>query len=449
MSNQKTFVLDTNVLLHDPHAMFQFADNIVVIPIVVLEEIDQFKKELSDRGRSAREVCRKLDDLRKQGHHLADGVTLPSGGTLRVALGSHEMPPVLRNAHSADNLILGVALSLAKEAGRVILVTKDVNLRIRADALGLIAEDYDVEQISIEELYPGFIDLLASSAAIASFYQDGKLAIETLREQTENPPNQLFNNQYVLLKNREGGQQTALGRIDLTHGLVLPIRKLREGCWGIRPRNKEQHFTLDLLLNDDIKLVSLVGKAGTGKTLLAIAAGLQKVAEEKVYHKLLVSRPIFPLGRDIGYLPGTVEEKLNPWMQPIYDNVEFLLGLSGTNGKERRNAQSHQDLVDMGFLAIEPLTYIRGRSIPNQFMIVDEAQNLTPHEVKTIITRVGENTKVVLTGDPYQIDNPYVDATNNGLTTVVERFKGQAIAGSITLVKGERSPLAELASNVL
>ena len=448
-NTRKTFVLDTNVLLHDPQSMFQFADNLVVVPIIVLEEIDQFKKELSDRGRSAREVCRRLDDLRKQGHHLANGVTLPSGGELRVVLGSHQAPPVLRNAHSADNMILGVALDLAKDGKEpVILVTKDVNLRIRADALGLTAEDYDVEQITIEELYPGFIDLLVSSAAIASFYQDGKLSIDNLRSQAESVPTQLFNNQYVLLKNREGGSQTALGRLDLTAGQLVPIRKLREGCWGIRPRNKEQHFALDLLLNDDIKLVTLVGKAGTGKTLLAIAAGLQKVAEEKVCHKLLVSRPIFPLGRDIGYLPGTVEEKLNPWMQPIYDNVEFLLGLTGGN-KDRRGAQSHQDLVDMGFLAIEPLTYIRGRSIPNQYMIIDEAQNLTPHEVKTIITRVGENTKIVLTGDPYQIDNPYVDATNNGLTTVVERFKGQALAGTMSLFKGERSALAELASNVL
>jgi len=451
MSTRKTFVLDTNVLLHDPLSMFQFADNVVVVPIIVLEEIDQFKKELSDRGRSAREVCRRLDDLRKQGHHLANGVTLPSGGELRVVLGSHEAPPVLRNSHSADNMILGVALQLAKEAASmVILVTKDVNLRIRADALGLTAEDYDVEQITIEELYPGYAELQVSAQAIASFYQDGRLSIETLRAQAEALPAQLYNNEYVLLKNREGGPQTALGRLDLTGGMVLPIRKLREGCWGIRPRNKEQHFALDLLLNDDIKLVTLVGKAGTGKTLLAIAAGLQKVAEEKVFHKLLVSRPIFPLGRDIGYLPGTVEEKLNPWMQPIYDNVEFLLGLSGSaSTKDRRGAHSHQDLVDMGFLAIEPLTYIRGRSIPNQFMIVDEAQNLTPHEVKTIITRVGENTKIVLTGDPYQIDNPYVDATNNGMTTVVERFKGQGIAGTVSLFKGERSALAELASNVL
>ncbi|HRI54763.1 MAG TPA: PhoH family protein [Pseudomonadota bacterium] len=445
---KKYFVLDTNVLLHDPLAMFQFADNIVIIPIIVLEEIDQFKKELSDRGRSAREVSRRLDELRAAGHHLNEGVPLKTGGELKVVLGGHEIPAALRNATSADNMILGAALKI-REGNQlpVILVTKDVNLRIRADALGLTAEDYDVQRLTIDEVYSGNLELLVSSAAIATFYQEGRLGLEALKAAAQEWPKQVYSNQYVLLRSREGGQQTALGRLDMTQGL-LPIRKLREGCWGIRPRNKEQHFTLDLLLNDDIKLVTLVGKAGTGKTLLAIAAGLQKVAEEKVFHKLLVSRPIFPLGRDIGYLPGTVEEKLNPWMQPIYDNVEFLLGLTSKD-RDKKTGQSHQDLVDMGFMAIEPLTYIRGRSIPNQFMIVDEAQNLTPHEVKTIITRVGDNTKIVLTGDPYQIDNPYVDATNNGLTTVIERFKGQPIAGSITLSKGERSVLAELASNLL
>jgi len=226
----------------------------------------------------------------------------------------------------------------------------------------------------------------------------------------------------------------------------VPIRKIREPIWGIKPRNKEQHFALDLLLNDEIKLVTLVGKAGTGKTLLAIAAGLQKSVEEGVYHKLLVSRPVFPLGRDIGYLPGDIEEKLNPWMQPIYDNVELLLGLGRSDRKEGR---SYKEMVDLGYIQIEPLTYIRGRSIPNQYMIIDEAQNLTPHEIKTIITRVGDNTKIVLTGDPYQIDNPYIDASNNGLTTVVERFKAEGISGHVTLTKGERSGLAELAANIL
>ncbi len=453
---QKYFVLDTNVLLHDPLGMFQFADNIVVIPIVVLEEVDQFKKELSDRGRSAREVCRRLDELREQGH-LADGVPLKHGGLLKVAISTADLPTTLSNVrpgHSADNMILATALRVRDSNPGVptILVTKDVNLRIRADALGLSAVDYDVERITIEELYSGSAEVTIGSEIINTFYQDGRLALEVLKAAASDWPRELFMNQYLLLRSRDNPSQTALGRVDTAQGALLPTRKLREGVWGIRPRNKEQHCLLDLLLNDDIKLVTLVGKAGTGKTLLAIAAGLQKVTEERIYHKLLVSRPIFPLGRDIGFLPGTVEEKLNPWMQPIYDNVEFLLNLSqpgGTGNRDRRQGQSHQDLVNMGLMAIEPLTYIRGRSIPNQFMIVDEAQNLTPHEVKTIITRVGDNTKIVLTGDPYQIDNPYVDASNNGLTTVVERFKGRALAGTITLVKGERSPLAELASNIL
>jgi len=259
-------------------------------------------------------------------------------------------------------------------------------------------------------------------------------------------PNGFFANQYLLLRDRENSSHTALGRYDAPNKRVSHIRKLREGVWGIRPRNKEQHYAMDLLLNDDVKLVTLVGKAGTGKTMLAIAAGLQKVVEEQLYSKLLVSRPIFPLGRDVGYLPGTIEEKLNPWMQPIYDNVEYLMGLSKG---ERKSGRSYQELIDMGFIEIEPLTYIRGRSIPNQFIIVDEAQNLTPHEVKTIITRVGDGTKIVLTGDPFQIDNPYVDSTSNGLVHVVNRFKQERIAGHITMTKGERSALAELAANLL
>src|SRR6476619_4482968 len=254
-------------------------------------------------------------------------------------------------------------------------------------------------------------------------------------------------NQYLLLKDQQNPSHTALGRVNTGKGRVVPLlRSGKDGVWGIRPRNMEQSFALDLVLNDEIKLVSLVGKAGTGKTLMAIAAGLNKVTEESVYQKLLVSRPIFPLGRDIGYLPGDVEQKLNPWMQPIFDNVEFMMNLSRADKKAGRG---YHELIDLGILEIEPLTYIRGRSIPNQFIIVDEAQNLTPHEVKTIITRVGESTKIVLTGDPYQIDNPYVDATSNGLTTIVEKFKEEGVAGHVTMAKGERSALAELAANLL
>jgi PhoH-like ATPase len=280
-------------------------------------------------------------------------------------------------------------------------------------------------------------EMPVAGADVDGFYAQGALPL---------PENGLKSNQYVLLRDRDNPSHSAIGRFDGVAKKLVPLRKLRDGVWGIRPRNKEQHCALDLLLCDDVKLVTLIGKAGTGKTMLALAAGLQKVVEEQLYSKLLVSRPIFPLGRDVGYLPGDIEEKLNPWMQPIYDNVEFLMGLSK---QERGKGRSYQELIDMGFIEIEPLTYIRGRSIPNQFIIVDEAQNLTPHEVKTIITRAGEGTKIILTGDPYQIDHPYLDASNNGLTTVAERFKQEAIAGHVILTKGERSPLAELATQIL
>ncbi len=437
----KHFVLDTNVLLHDPRAVLQFDDNEVVIPIFVLEEIDQFKKEASERGRNAREVARMLDGFRVNGAHLAEGAPLPNGGQLRVAAGQRMVPTTttLRENQIADHLILGVALDVREShpKDQTIFVTKDVNLRLRADALGLRAMDYEAGRIDIDELYSGMTEVTVSGAEVDTFYAQGALALNGA---------EVVPNQYVLLRDPESPSHTALGRFDAGAGKVIPLRKMRDGVWGIRPRNKEQHCALDLLLADDVKLVTLVGKAGTGKTMLAIAAGLQKVVEERTYARLLVSRPIFPLGRDVGYLPGDLEQKLNPWMQPIYDNVEFLMGLSKTDTK---NGRSYRELIDLGYIEIEPLTYIRGRSIPNQYIIVDEAQNLTPHEVKTIITRVGESTKIVLTGDPYQIDNPYVDATSNGLTTIVQKFKGQAIAGHVTLTKGERSPLAELASNVL
>jgi len=435
----KHFVLDTNVLIHDPRAIYQFADNEVVLPIFVLEEIDQFKKESSERGRNAREIARILDRLRHAGAPLSEGSTLPNGGRLRVAAGERSVPTTLRESQIADHLILMLAIDVrdAFPSEPTIFVTKDVNLRIRADSLGLTAMDFDTQRIDIEELYPGVAELMVSGTDVDQFFSTGALDLTTA---------ELKANQYVHLRDRDSASHSALGRFDKNQGKLVPLKKIRDGVWGIRPRNREQHCALDLLLTDEIKLVTLVGKAGTGKTMLAIAAGLQKVVEESTYTKLLVSRPIFPLGRDVGYLPGDIEQKLNPWMQPIYDNVEFLMGLSKS---EKRNGRSYQELIDLGFIEIEPLTYIRGRSIPNQFIIVDEAQNLTPHEVKTIITRCGEGTKIVLTGDPHQIDNPYVDLASNGLSVVADRFKRERIAGHVVLAKGERSELAELAANLL
>jgi PhoH-like ATPase len=433
----KNYVLDTNVLLHDPRALYSFADNRVVIPIYVIEEIDTFKKDQSELGRNAREIARKLDEHRSHGG-LSHPQPLGNGGTVRVALSKN--PPVnpSYDSRSMDQRILELALETRDDDAQspTILVTKDVNMRIRGDALGLDTVDYEPERITLEELYPGNREIAVDGPTVDALYADGGVSV---------PEEKLHANEYVLLKDDTTGK-SALGRFDKPAGKVVPIKKLREGVWGIRPRNKEQHYALDMLLNDDIKMVTLVGKAGTGKTLLAIAAGLQKVAEEQSFQKLLVSRPIFPLGRDIGYLPGDIEEKLNPWMQPIYDNLELLLNL---NRADKQGGRSYAELMEIGFVEIEPLTYIRGRSLPNVFMIVDEAQNLTPHEVKTIVTRAGEGTKIILTGDPYQIDHPYLDSLNNGLTIVAERFKPEAIAGHVTLTKGERSQLAELATQVL
>jgi PhoH-like ATPase len=440
---KKNFVLDTNVLLHDPRSIFGFGDNNVVIPIYVIEEIDNFKRDLSSLGRNARQVARYLDEFRAQGK-LREGVPLGQDrGTIRVLFTERQLPKEWADGHSSiDNRILAVAVDVRdREKGLpAVFVTKDTNLRIRADALGLHAEDYDVEGVAIDELWSGVDEIEVDGQAVNDFYASGVVPVAPAAEPP--PPNE-----FVVLRDRANPQHSAVGKFSAARQAYVPLIKTpKEGTWGIRPRNKEQSFGLDLLLNDEIRLVTIVGKAGTGKTLLAIAAGLQKTMEENVYQKLLVSRPIFPLGRDIGYLPGDVEEKLNPWMQPIFDNVEYLMNLSRS---EKKQGRGYHELMDLGILEIEPLTYIRGRSIPNQYMIVDEAQNLTPHEVKTIITRVGDGTKIVLTGDPYQIDNPYVDQTNNGLIHVVNRFKSERLAGHVTMAKGERSPLAELAANLL
>lgn len=438
---KKTFILDTNVLLHEPRAMFSFEDNHVVIPIYVVEEIDNFKKELSELGRNARQVSRYLDELRADGS-LSRGVKLDSGGTLRVAITARTLPPEVTTDRGQDSKILAVALDLQSQlAGheKLIFITKDTNLRIRADAIGIETENFEPERTEVEELYRGYSTLEVDGNLVDEFYAKGSLSL---------PDPYYAPNQYLVLKDRNNPSHTALGRFNLQDKIVVPLTVVpRTGAWGIRPKNKEQAFALDLLLDDSIKLVTLSGKAGTGKTLLAIAAGLQKVAEDQAFQRLLVSRPIFPLGRDIGFLPGDVEEKLNPWMQPIFDNVEYLMGMS--NKSAGKSTRSYRELIDMNIMQIEPLTYIRGRSIAAQYMIVDEAQNLTPHEVKTIVSRVGEGTKIILTGDPYQIDHPYVDVTNNGLIHVVNRFKSEKIAGHVTLDKGERSELAEIAANLL
>jgi PhoH-like ATPase len=438
---KKIYVLDTNVLLYDPQALTRFEDNSIIIPITVIEEIDRFKKDMNETGRNARQFSRLMDAYRKEGS-LSKGLPLENGGTLRIEIYEENvmkrLPPELREERG-DNRILAVAVDLMESEPTVpvILVTKDTNLRIKADALGLSAQDYESDKVAIDDLYAGVANLEVQAELIDRFYSQGWLEFEA----------GLLPNQYVTLTEAANPSHSAIGRFDQESRRIVPLRGGdKEGVWSLFPRNREQSFALDALLDDNIKLVTLVGKAGTGKTLLAIAAGLQKTAEENVYNRLLVSRPVFPMGRDLGFLPGDIEEKLTPWMQPIFDNVELLL--TGHEG-EKRHSKGYKELMAMGILEIEPLTYIRGRSIPNQYMIVDEAQNLTPHEIKTIVTRAGEGTKIVLTGDPYQIDNPYVDAESNGLTYLVERLKEQSISGHVTMTKGERSELAELAANLL
>jgi PhoH-like ATPase len=436
---KKNYVLDTNVLLHDPHAMFRFEDNNVIIPIYAIEEVDQFKREGSERGRNARSIARLLDELRDRGGSLSNGVSLESGGTLRVAVPTKRLELPSAIDHTAmDQAILQTAFDVREnDGGRpTIFVTMDTNLRIRADALGMVAQTYENQRANVDQMTSGMIDVDVDGEDIDAFFRDGRV---TLREPTSWAPNTC-----LLLRDRTNPSHTALGRFDVTKRAIVSLRVPREGVIGVRPRNKEQSFAFDLLLDESIRLVTLVGKAGTGKTLLALAAGLKRTVEDGAYTRMLVSRPVMPLGRDIGFLPGDVDEKLNPWMQPIFDNLEFLFSTGS-----RKGPRAYAELLESGQIQVEPLTYIRGRSLPQQFIVVDEAQNLTPHEVKTIITRSGDGTKIVLTGDPGQIDNPYVDSASNGLTIAAERFRGEKLAAHIVLAKGERSDLAELAANML
>lgn len=437
-SKRRKIVVDTNVILFDAQAILRFGDADVHIPISVIEEIDKFKRDQGENGRNARQFSRFVDVLRAKGS-LAQGVQLDNSETMvyistDLMLGG--MPPEFDQA-KADNRILNTALALQKQYPRikVELITKDINLRIKADVYGIFAKDYENADISQEDMYEGYLELELSPEKIDFFYKEKKYVPEGNQK--------LYANQYVIMKDASNPNHSAIGRYSQADQAIVPLINPPDSIWGVHARNVEQAFALDSLLNDDILFVSLVGKAGTGKTLLALAAGLFKTLDEGRFQRLLVSRPIFPMGKDIGYLPGDIEQKLNPWMQPIFDNVEFLMGA------DKKASGRAQELINQGMLNIEPLTYIRGRSIPKQYLIVDEAQNLTPHEIKTIVTRAGRGTKVILTGDVYQIDNPYVDSANSGLTYAVERFKGQPIAGHVTLTKGERSELAELAANIL
>ncbi|MGO8700691.1 MAG: PhoH family protein [Limisphaerales bacterium] len=434
----KNYILDTNVLLHDPNSILAFKGNSVLIPIEVIEEIDRFKRESSELGQNARTVSRALDALRGKGH-LNNGVKLENGGTLRIIFHGHngdgEFP---FGNNTVDSRIVGLALAVHKAEPKVpaILVTKDINLRIKADTLGLPAEDYETDRVLLTDLYTGMVELTVSAEKMSRFRVEGELDL--------NGHGKYFPNEYCTLLEETNPKRTALAKVDLTGTKLVPILDCREGVWGIKPRNREQHFAFDALLDDRVKLVTLMGKAGTGKTLLAMAAGLKRTVLDREFRRLVVARPTVSMGRELGFLPGSLEEKLNPWMQPIHDALELLSDLN--MGSDHRRST---DLMRSGVIVVEALSYIRGRSIAHQYMVIDEAQNLTPLEVKTIITRVGTGTKVIFTGDPYQIDNPYVDSSSNGFNYIISRFRDQAISAHIELQKGERSELAELAANIL
>lgn len=423
-SKRKKIVVDTNVILFDFQSVTKFPNYDIIIPMTVIEEIDKFKKDNGENGRNARQFSRFIDALRAKGD-LIDGVELASKKSKISIIPDVEVKQL--DSAKADNRILSAAIYKKAE-----LISKDINLRIKADIHGVIANDYEPDSIDHDKRYEGYLEISLSSGDIEEFYNSKKLETSI----------KLNANQYVIMKDKSSPNNAALGRFDKKRNVIVPLIS-NYNVFGMSPKNVEQCFALDALLNDEIKFVSLIGMAGSGKTLISIAAALYKSLDESKYNQILVSRPIMPLGKDIGYLPGTMEEKVSPYMQPIIDNVEFLFGA------DKRAQHSAQELFNQNIIKVEPMTYIRGRSITNKFFLLDESQNTSPHEIKAILTRMGEGTKVVITGDIYQIDNPYLDSSNNGLAYAADKFKDSEIAAHITLVKGERSELAELAALLL
>lgn len=462
---KKTYVLDTNVLLSDPNSFMSFEDNDVIIPMIVLEELDRHKSRQDEVGQNARSVSRALDDLRKNDSNLYAGVQLKSGGLLKVATipttDSIVLPLELQAESKVDNLIIAFML---KTPG-AILVSKDINVRLKCDALQVKCEDYLKMRVASDpkKFYRGVEVVQVTEELIDQFYVDGSLSLDAVKT-IDNKSISAQPNQIIILKNEENGTtvKSAITKCVTSSGSssLLPTLKI-DHAFNLKPRNKEQAFSLDLLFDENIKLLTLSGPAGCGKTLLAIAAALEQLkglGNKPRYDKLIVSRPVQPMGRDIGFLPGTLEEKMEPWIAPIRDNINYLVGIQksqsgrrSASGESKKGFNEYylQLMQEKGLIEIEALTYIRGRSIPNSFIILDEAQNLSMHELKTIITRVGDNTKIVLTGDIDQIDNTHVDVYTNGLTYAIEKFKSHPIAGHITLQKGERSPLATIASQIL
>ena len=434
----KIFVLDTNVLLHDHTCIESFADNTVVLPMAVIEELDKFKKETNELGRNARGVIRRLDMLRTRGR-LGDGVRMENGGILKIVAGQGVVREMGLEEEIPDNRIIRAAYVLLKQGERVIFVSKDINARIKADALGIEVMDFEKQKVNFDEMFTGFRDLHVRPEIVDAFHANRTVDM---------PDADLLPNEFVNLIADGEEHHCALARAG-GHGTLVQLNPRIESVWHIKPRSREQRMAFELLMDDSVHLVTLMGPAGTGKTLLALAAGLEKTVNQKRYDRILVTRPIMPFGKDIGYLPGHKEEKLANWMMPIFDNLTYLLAKSNTGEHKHTIREKIDKLLRDEVLELEALTYIRGRSIPRQFIIVDEAQNLTPHEVKTVISRAGEGSKMVLTGDPYQIDNPYLDSSSNGLAYAVEHLKTQPLHGHVTLNKSERSTLAAMAASLL
>lgn len=438
---QTIFVLDTNVLLTDSNSILNFGEADIVIPLKVLDEIDKHKKRQDSVGVHARSVIRKLDELRADAN-LFDGADIgtDTGKIYVKGYDPFKLPDDL-DIENPDNQIIATALSLKAEhkKSKIILVSRDINMRVKCDALKIDCEDYSSDQVveDIDGLYTGLQEVLVDEQIVDSVYKEEGVFLDP--EEVSLEPNQ-----FVMLISNSNEKKSALVRFINYETRVQKVDSFKKGVWGVRPKNKEQNFALDLLMDPDVPLVTIIGKAGSGKTLMALACGLQQcfgeTANDRIYSRVIVTKPVEPVGKDIGFLPGTMEEKMMPWVAPIQDNLKNLMG----------NDQVTLGMyMDEGKIEVEAMTFIRGRSIGNAFIIIDEAQNMTKHEIKTVLTRVGEGTKIVLTGDIEQIDNVYLDETTNGLTYVIDRFKDQSCAGHITLVKGERSKIATLAAKLL
>ena len=436
---KKTYVLDTSVYLTDSNCINSFGNNDIVIPLKVLEEIDKHKKRQDSVGSQARSTIRSLDALRDKGS-LSKGVRIDKGmGIIRVSSYNPLCLPDDLDLDDPDNQIIATALSeqeVAPKSRKLVVVSRDINMRVKCDALGLLTEDYNAEQVvdHAEGLYTGRSEILVDEQDIDRFYAGDELWIDP-KEHI------LYPNQFIMLISNSNDKKTALAKFENYSKPLQKIVKSNKKIWSTEPRNKEQQFAFELLLDPAIPVVSLVGKAGSGKTLLALASGLEQTfGTGALYKKIVVTKPVEPVGKDIGFLPGSMEEKMLPWLAPIQDNLQFLMG------DDKATLELY---MEKGQIEVEAMTFIRGRSISNAFIVIDEVQNMTQHEIKTVLTRVGEGTKIVLTGDIEQIDNVYIDATNNGLSYVVERLKDEQITGHVTLLKGERSKVATIAATKL